>query len=164
MRVLPELGVLLCIEHGSCYIKTNVGSHLTRKYSLKGVEKKTILAWLGSGAETTLREDHAVRPTHESTPVYGLPIYSGYQCRCDSGAEKDGLKPQPLQKKEKQIRQSYYGFLSVSLEWLRQHQSQVHGLKDFKKRQHQQAIESRGGEKTEQAEPKRYREVRLQTL
>lgn len=155
MRLLPGPAALLCTEHGSCYTRATIGRHLTERHAVKGAAKKGILAWMDLVLETLTGDrltGEGRRPPHGAEPIHGLPIHSGYQCRYSGGVEQG-----PSSKLGR------CGLLTTSLDRLRKHLSEAHGLKRFVERRRRQGAEMGENPERQQVDLS-YREVQLQTL
>ena len=104
-RLLPELNLLLCIEHKLCCSVDQYQSHLLLSHRIRGAAKRSICEWV---SQHNLPSEHFV-PENYGPPIDGLQILPGYHCLAD-GCD----------------------FLTTSLKIITNHVSKVHGIKSAK--------------------------------
>lgn len=73
------LRVVICAEHGSCYVGTNVERHLSEAHHIKSKEKNNLVRHISSVGIASNIED-VVRPEDGLAPIPGLPIHDGFWC------------------------------------------------------------------------------------
>ena len=78
-RLLPELNLLLCIEHKLCCSIDQYQSHLLQAHRIKGAAKRSICEWV---SQYNLPSEHFV-PENYGPPIDGLQILPGYHCLAD---------------------------------------------------------------------------------
>ena len=101
-RLLPELNLLLCIEHKLCCSIDQYQSHLLQAHRIKGAAKRSICEWV---SQHNLPSQHFV-PENYGPPIDGLQILPGYHCLAD-GCD----------------------FLTTSLKAMTKHVSKEHGIR-----------------------------------
>jgi len=80
-----KLKVVICTEHNSCYVETNIGRHLSEAHNIKSKQKNRLLQHIHSvGIASNIAD--VVRPEDGIAPIPGLLVYNGFQCtnRSDS--------------------------------------------------------------------------------
>lgn len=85
LRLLPEYGVVLCVEHGSCYAADSLKRHLVSMHSHLGKDKTKTLDYIRQqlpALAQTLRG--TTPPRGRCDPVDGLPCHTGYYCKWPS--------------------------------------------------------------------------------
>ncbi|KAK3064884.1 hypothetical protein LTS18_003047, partial [Coniosporium uncinatum] len=87
--------VALCGQHGGCYTKENIDRHLAEQHKIKRKRRIELIEELH--AEGLAENKRAVqRPENGSTPLSGLLVHQGYQCRDSScgfiSTSKDGIE------------------------------------------------------------------------
>lgn len=107
-RVLPELNLLLCIEHKVCFTTQQYQRHLVSTHRIKGDAKRAICEWV---EKYQLQSDYLV-PENYGPPIDGLQIVPGYHCLAD-GCD----------------------FLTVSVHLIKQHASREHSITSAKAQQ-----------------------------
>ena len=72
-----ELGVVVCAEHGSSYVKATLGQHLRNAHKMSAAERLGILGdeSFMVGIVSTMQDVR--RPADGVAPIQGLPIYNG---------------------------------------------------------------------------------------
>lgn len=95
LQVLPELRVVLCITHGSCYIRTSLSRHLRDKHHIKSQQRQII----ESAQELACVAQHntgVIQPHDGICEIRGLPTVLGFICHfpnCDvRSTSKDRIR------------------------------------------------------------------------
>lgn len=95
LQVLPELRVVLCTTHGSCYIRTSLSRHLRDKHHIKSQQRQII----ESARELACVAQHStgvIQPQDGIREICGLPTVLGFICHfpnCDiRSTSKDRIR------------------------------------------------------------------------
>ena len=79
MHMLMITHMILCTEHGYCYILTNVAQHLQKQHHIICQQKMWILDVLRS-ANLAFTINEVIRPTSEFSAILNLSVHNDYQC------------------------------------------------------------------------------------
>jgi hypothetical protein len=135
------LGVIICVEHGSCYVGTNVERHLSEAHHIKSKERNNLMQYIFSvGIASNIAD--VVRPEDGVAPIPGLPVHDGFRCT-------DGSN-------------SCHRHLSINKVAMKEHERVIHKRKSGMKGRPKGAGAGTAGQ--EAVSDIGYREVKLQTL
>ena len=139
------LRVVVCAEHGSCYVKSNIARHLSKAHQVKYKPRKEIMERIYS-AGIAANIEEVVRPADGFAPVVGLPVHDGFQCCIEQGNPR-------------------CRYLSTNLEAIKKHLRVVHKLKASAKGQPALARDNAAsGDSGDSGSGAGYGKVKLQTL
>jgi len=82
--VHADLHVVICAQHRSSYVKSNLQRHLRDAHLIHSSRDLNISAYVGS-LDIVNNHDDISRPVDEISPIHGIPVHNGLKCTATHG-------------------------------------------------------------------------------
>ena len=84
VMVHADLHVVICAQHRSSYVKSNLQRHLRDAHLIHSTKNSNISAYIDS-LDIASNHDEVIRPVDGKKPIPGIPVYNGFKCTAPQG-------------------------------------------------------------------------------